>query len=146
MYSSSPSPPPCDNCCHIDNLNRSCDNLKNIYNQLSPEISNLLNLLNQLSDLLNQIKDARRNIVDTLVQSLKFPELKDSLASDILNTLGDCSWLGSFWQTIVGDALCSKITPAVLWIGWSFACVGICMLLLTPVIVWSLNLGDDGVL
>jgi len=138
-----PPSPPCDTCCHINNLNNSCNNLLNLYNQISAELTNLLTDSNDLADLFNQIKDTRRSIVDTLAQSLQFPDLPSSNASDIINTLGDCSWLGNFWQTIVGDALCNKISPALLWVGWSFALVGISMLLLTPVIIWSLNL-DSG--
>jgi len=141
-----PPSPPCDTCCHINNLNNSCNNLLDLYNQINVELNILLTDSSDLADLLNKIRNARRSIVDTLAQSLQFPDLSNTTASDILNTLGDCSWLGTFWQTIVGDALCKKISPALLWVGWSFAVVGLCFLFLTPVIVWSLNLGSNGML
>jgi len=141
-----PPSPPCDTCCHINNLNNSCNNLLDLYNQINVELNILLTDSSDLADLLNKIRNARRSIVDTLAQSLQFPDLSNTTASDILNTLGDCSWLGTFWQTIVGEALCQKISPALLWVGWSFAVVGLCFLFLTPIIVWSLNLGSNGML
>jgi hypothetical protein len=139
-----PPPPTCDNCCHISNLNQSTNNVLSIYDQINPLLNDTLNQTNELSILLDKIKISRRSIVDTLAQSLDFPELDSSLASSIIDTLGECAWLGSFWQKIVGDALCTKISPSLLWIGWSFALVGITMIFLTPIIIWSLNMKDNG--
>jgi len=138
-----PLSPPCDG---IYNLNQSINHTLYLYDQIDPLISHLLNLTDDLNDLLEEIKNSRRSIVDTLAQSLNFPDLDSSLALNIVQTLGECSWFGYFWKTIVGDALCTKISPALLWVGWSFAAVGFSMILLTPVIFWSLNLEDNGIL
>jgi len=139
-------PAPTSFCNSAANLNQSIDHTLYLYDQIDPEISHLLNLTDDLNNILDEIKKARRSIVDTLAESLDFPALDSSLAANIVQTLGECSWFGYFWSSIVGDALCTKISPALLWVGWSFAAVGLCMIFLTPVIVWSLNLEDNGLL
>jgi hypothetical protein len=137
-------PPPCDTCCHIYNCQQSTQSILNSLETINQTLlPDLLNETSSFHDLLDRITKARRNIVDDLANSLVFPDLFGSIGSNIVDDLGQCAWLGNFWNSIVGDAICSKISPALLWVGWSFALVGITMFFLTPIIIWSLNLDSN---
>jgi len=146
QYNCTPNPPNCTVCCHIDNMENSTQTILSLFDNINSSLSDLQNQTSSLNSLIDKLKNARRSIVNTLAQSLQFPDLSTGLGSNIVNTLGDCAWLGNFWRNIIGDAICSRIVPALLWVGWSFAEVGIVMILLTPVIIWSLNLDENGML
>jgi hypothetical protein len=138
-------PPPCnDPCCSINQCQVSTQNILTWNVQINNTLSNLTSEIAVLRKLLDDLNDLRKDIIDIIKDTLKFPDLDSNVGSSILNALGECSWLGSFWNNIIGVALCEKIGPAVLWVGWSFAAVGIAMIFLTPIIIWSLNM-DSGI-
>jgi len=134
-------PPPCDSIYTCEN---STQNILNLIDQINATLTNLNSQIAGLRTTLDNLAALRRNIIDIIKDTLKFPDLDPDIGSSILHALGECGWLGGFWQNIVGVALCEKISPSVLWVGWSFAVVGIAMIFLTPIIIWSLNM-DSGI-
>jgi len=116
---------------------------------ITSEIQDTLDLINgTLDDLSNQVTNfgnlldqinASRRYAASLSNSYTFPNA-DALEAEIMTSLGKCAWLGNFWRTAVEDSLCNQIPNALFWVGWSFTVVAIVMILLTPVIIWSIGL------
>jgi len=101
-------------------------------------LDDLSNQVTNFGNLLDQIIASRRYLA-SLSNSYSFPNA-DALEAEITNSLGKCAFLGNFWRTAVVDSLCGQIPNALLWVGWCFTVVAIVMILLTPVIIWSIGL------
>jgi len=140
-----PSPASCDPCCQLDQLITTAEDLQGLYDNLQVRLDQLEPQVTVLRSSFDQIESSRVSFVNEVKQTFHFPDLTNNtfLLSSLQNDLGQCAWVGSFYTNIIQDALCSEISPAILWVGWSFAGVGLVVLALTLPVFWSLNLKTE---